>query len=263
MARGGIERGLEALARAMRSSRETVASSKSSASRGRLVAVCGPVADGRRVREEDEKAGLLRQARSPAVRSVGGRDLSEVMFPEGHTKDDLVGLGLLGLARGFAFYGGCGRGKARLATAVGPLATQAGHRARHLETAALVPMPKEAAADGRPGQAPKDVRGADLPIIDELGHLPAGVGGARLPCQVMAATYESRSMIVTTDAGSGRRGTVPGDDEPATAAVDRVARHGRLVESGGSSRRFDEALMMGKSERWEGVAAPRPLCGSG
>ena len=121
----------------------------------------------------------------------------------------------------------------------------------------------EAAADGRPGQAPKDVHGADLPIIDELGHLPAGVGGARLPCQVMAATYESRSMIVTTDAGSGRRGTVPGDDEPATAAVDRVARHGRLVESGGSSRRFDEALMMGKSERWEGAAAPRPLRGSG
>ena len=111
------------------------------------------------------------------------------------------------------------------------------------------PMPKAAVADGRPGQAPKGVHGADLPIIDELGCLPADVEGARLPCQVMAATYESRSMIVTTDAGSGRRGTVPGDDEPATAAVDRVARHGRLVESGGNSRRFDEALMMGKSER--------------
>ncbi len=249
MTRGGIGRGLEALARTMCFSKETVASSKSSASRGRLAAVCGPVADGRRVREESRRARLLRQARSPAVRSVGGHDLSEVMFPEGHTKDDLVGLGLLGLARGFVFCGGCGRGKARLATAVGPLAAQAGHRVRHLETAAPVPMPKEATAGGRPGQAPKDVHGADLPIIDELGHLPAGVEGARLPCRVMAATYESRSMIVTTDAGSGRRGTVPGDDEPATAAVDRIARHGRLVESGGNSRRLDEALVMGRSER--------------
>ena len=44
-------------------------------------------------------------------------------------------------------------------------------------------------------------------------------------------------------------GTVLGDDKLATAAVDRIVHHGRLVEFGGNSRRFDEALMMGKSEK--------------
>ena len=39
------------------------------------------------------------------------------------------------------------------------------------------------------------------------------------------------------------------DDKLANATVDRIVHHGRLVEFGGQSRRFDEALMMGKSEK--------------
>lgn len=249
MTRGEIEREFEALARTMYFSKETVASFKSSASRGQLVAVCELIADEQRVREENKKARLLRQARFPAVKSVDGYDFSEVMFPEGYTKDDLVGLGFLELAQDFVFYGGCGRGKTHLATAVGLLATQAGYRVRYFETAALVLMLKEATADGKLEQVLKDVHRADLLIIDEFGYLPVDVEGARLLYQVMAATYESRSMIVTTNIEFSRWGTVLGDDKLATAAVDRIVHHGRLVEFGGNSRRFDEALMMGKSER--------------
>ena len=249
MTRGEIEREFAALARTMYFSKETVASFKSSASRGQLVAVCELIADEQRVREENRKARLLRQARFPAVKSVDGYDFSEVTFPEGYTKDDLIGLGFLELAQDFVFYGGCGRGKTHLATAVGLLATQAGYRVRYFETAALVLMLKAAAADGKLEQVLKDVHRADLLIIDEFGYLPVDVEGARLLYQVMAATYESRSMIVTTNIEFSRWGTVLGDDKLATAAVDRIVHHGRLVEFGGNSRRFDEALMMGKSEK--------------
>ena len=79
------------------------------------------------------------------------------------------------------------------------LATQAGYRVRYFETAALVLMLKAAAADGKLEQVLKDVHRADLLIIDEFGYLPVDVEGARLLYQVMAATYESRSMIVTTN----------------------------------------------------------------
>ncbi len=37
-----------------------------------------------------------------------------------------------------------------------------------------------------------------------------------------------------------------GDDKLASALIDRVVRHGRLVEFGGTSRRMDNALMLGK-----------------
>jgi len=249
MTRGEIEREFAALARTMYFSKETVASFKSSASRGQLVAVCELIADEQRVREENRKARLLRQARFPAVKSVDDYDFSEVSFPEGYTKDDLVGLGFLELAQDFVFYGGCGRGKTHLATAVGLLATQAGYRVRYFETAVLVLLLKAAAADGKLEQVLKDVHKADLLIIDEFGYLPVDVEGARLLYQVMAATYESRSMIVTTNIEFSRWGTVLGDDKLATAVVDRIVHHGRLVEFGGNSRRFDEALMMGKSEK--------------
>ena len=249
MTRGEIEREFESLARTMYFTRETIASFKSSASRGQLVAVCELIADEQRVRAENKKERLLRQAKFPAVKSVEGYDFSEVSFPDGYTKDDLVGLGFLELAQDFVFYGGCGRGKTHLATAVGLLATQAGYRVRYFETAALVLMLKAAVADNRLESTLRDIHRADLLIIDEFGYLPVDVDGARLLYQVMAATYESRSMIVTTNIEFSRWGTVLGDDKLANATVDRIVHHGRLVEFGGQSRRFDEALMMGKSEK--------------
>ena len=72
----------------------------------------------------------------------------------------------------------------------------------------------------------------------------------------MAATYEPRSMIVTTNIEFSRWGTMLGDDKLANATVDRIVHHGHLIEFGGQSRRFDEALMMGHSDESEGTAAP-------
>ena len=59
--------------------------------------------------------------------------------------------------------------------------------------------------------------------------------------------YESKSMIVTTNIEFSKWGTVLADPHLAGATVDRIMHHGRLIEFGGESRRFGEALMMGKS----------------
>ena len=56
-------------------------------------------------------------------------------------------------------------------------------------------------------------------------------------------------MIFTTSVEFSRWGTVFADDKLAAAIVDRVARHGRLVEFGGPSHRLEESLMLGKSGR--------------
>ena len=64
----------------------------------------------------------------------------------------------------------------------------------------------------------------------------------------MAATYEARGTIVATNIEFGKWGTVLGDARLATATVDGIMPHGRLIGFGGQSRRFEEALMMGRSE---------------
>ena len=43
-------------------------------------------------------------------------------------------------------------------------------------------------------------------------------------------------------------GTILGDDKLASAMIDRVVHHGRLVEFNGTSKRMDKALMLGKAE---------------
>ena len=37
-------------------------------------------------------------------------------------------------------------------------------------------------------------------------------------------------------------------DKLASAAIDRIVHHGRLVEFGGESRRMESSLMLGKAE---------------
>ena len=94
-----------------------------------------------------------------------------------------------------------------------------------------------------------DVAKARLLVLDEFGHVPLDVDGARLPCQVISESYERRSVISAANVESGTWGTVFADDRLAAAIVDRVVHHGRLVEFGGPSHRLEESLMLGKSGR--------------
>lgn len=56
-------------------------------------------------------------------------------------------------------------------------------------------------------------------------------------------------MIITTNVEVSRWGTLFADDKLATAIVDRVVHHRRLVEFGGPSHRLEKSLMLGKSGR--------------
>lgn len=248
MTRGQIEAEFAALARTMYFTKSTIAAFSKDATRGQLVAACELIRRENATREENRKARLMRQAKFPAVKSVADFDFGEVSFPDGYTVDDLVSLGFIRQAQDFVFYGGCGRGKTHLSIALGVLAAERGYKVRYFETASLVLMLKAAVADNRLEQVLRDIAKADLLIIDEYGYIPIDIEGARLLYQVMSATYETRSMIVTTNIEFGKWGTVLGDAHLATATIDRIMHHGRLVEFGGQSRRFEEALMMGRSD---------------
>lgn len=230
LTRGHLESEFSALAHTMYFSKSTIASFSKAATRGQLVAVCDLIRGENATREENRRARLLRQARFPSIKSFSDFDFSEVSMPDGYTAEDMRSLGFVESAQDFVFYGGCGRGKTHLSIALGILATERGYKVRYFETSSLVLLLKAAVADNRLETALKDI------------------AKARLLYQVMSATYEARSMIVTTNIEFGKWGTVLGDAHLATATIDRIMHHGRLVEFGGQSRRFEEALMMGRSE---------------
>ena len=86
-------------------------------------------------------------------------------------------------------------------------------------------LPGRAAREGarRRAARPRACRlaRAELLGIDELGFLPLDAGGARLLSRVVSESCERQSLAAATNPGSGRWGTVFGDDQMAAAAVDR------------------------------------------
>ena len=69
------------------------------------------------------------------------------------------------------------------------------------------------------------------------------IDGARLLFQVVADSYEKRSVVFTTNLEFGRWGEVFGDGDMAAAVIDRIVHHGRIVRFRGESYRNSHSLM--------------------
>ena len=185
-------------------------------------------------RETSKRARLLRRARFPVPKTLDGYDFTNVKLPDGYARDELLSLDFVGRAQDLVFYGKTGRGKTHLATALGMSAIDRGMNVRFLPTAELVLQLGRAKAD--------------LIILDEFGYVPFDVDGARLLYQVIAGSYERRSIIFTTNIEFSKWGTIFADDKLAASIIDRIVHHGRLIEFTGQSHRISQALMFGKPQ---------------
>ena len=79
--------------------------------------------------------------------------------------------------------------------------------------------------------------------LDGTRAVPVDRDGARLLFQVIDASYERRSLAITTNVDFSGWGAVLTDDQMPAAIIDRVAHHGRLVVFEGESYRLRHAPM--------------------
>ncbi len=170
-------------------------------------------------------------------------------FPR-DTREGLKSLAFVDAAQDFVFHGKTGRGKTHLAIATDMACVAEARTVRFFTAADLVLALAKASREHGLEAFLKDLHGSDLMVIDELGYVPIDREGARLLFQVMSDRYERRSMIITTSIEFNRCGAVFDDDKLASALIDRLMHHGRLVGFGGGSKRMESALMLGKSDRW-------------
>jgi DNA replication protein DnaC len=61
--------------------------------------------------------------------------------------------------------------------------------------------------------------------------------------QVVAASYERHSLVITTNLEFSKWGGIFTDDQMAAAMIDRLAHHGHLLLFDGESYRMTHALM--------------------
>lgn len=197
-------------------------------------------------RERSKRERLLRRAKFPVAKGLDGYDFTNVKLPDGYTLDGLLALDFVPRAQDLVFYGKTGRGKTHLAIGLGMKAVDTGLNVRFHQTAELVLQLGKAKRDGSLDSMLRDIGKADLIILDEFGYVPFDIDGARLLYQIIAGSYERRSIIFTTNIEFSKWGTIFADDKLAAAIIDRIVHHGRLLEFTGQSRRVSEALMFGK-----------------
>lgn len=194
-------------------------------------------------REDNKRARLLKRASFPAPKSFEGYEWDPVRLPQQLTREEIVSCGFVELSKNLVLYGPVGTGKTHLAIAVGSVACQMGFHVRFFSASELVLRLSAAKQEGNLDKLLRDIRRSDLIILDEFGYVPIDRDGARLLFQIISDSYETRSLIITTNVEFSRWGSVLTDDQMAAAMIDRIAHHGHLVVFEGESYRMRHALM--------------------
>ena len=169
-------------------------------------------------RTESRRARLIRNAGFPCVKGFDGYDWGMASFPADWGREQLMDLGFVDRAEDLVLYGDVGCGKTHMAIATGMLACERGMPVRFFTASSLVMRLRRARDENR-------------------------LDAARLLFQVVADSYEKRSVVFTTNLEFGRWGEVFGDGDMAAAVIDRIVHHGRIVRFRGESYRNSHSLM--------------------
>lgn len=157
------------------------------------------------------------------------------------------------------FIGTSGVGKTHLATGLGVEAATGHISTYFIHFHELIGRLRKAAEEGREEYTIRNLNKYKLLIIDEIGYFPVDRTVAGLFFQLVAARYEKRSIIITTNQPLSKWGEVFGDAVIANAIIDRLVHHARIIRITGRSYRIKN-LLEEQAEVMENVkTAPEPL----
>jgi DNA replication protein DnaC len=139
------------------------------------------------------------------------------------------------------FIGPTGTGKSHLITALGYAAAERGYSVRYTRVVDLINHLTTAQINGLLGKALKGYVRPSLLLLDELGYLPIDKRGADLLFQVVAARYETGSIVLSTNRPFREWGVLfDVDNTLATALIDRLMHHGEALLIQGPSYRMKD-----------------------
>ena len=148
-----------------------------------------------------------------------------------------------------------------MAIAVGVNACRKGYKVRFYTVTELVLKLAEARKNGTLERLRSDLNSLDLLILDEWGYVPVDRDGSQLLFRVISDSYESKSLILTTNLEFSKWGSIFTDDQMAAAMIDRLVHHGHLLLFEGNSYRMEHALMKqtARQPRVGTLSRDRPL----
>jgi DNA replication protein DnaC len=147
------------------------------------------------------------------------------------------------------FLGPPGVGKSHLATAVAIKALTHGFRICFITMTALIGKLKESQARVKP------YLNASLVVVDEAGYLPVTAQEAHLFFQFVCARYEKSSAIITSNKSFADWQELFADQVIATAILDRLLHHCRVINIKGHSYRLKGKTLLQQPTNQGGDAA--------
>ena len=150
----------------------------------------------------------------------------------------LTDLRFIESAGNVVFLGTPGTGKTHLAVAIGMAAAKNRYRTYFITCNDLIAELKKAKSEGLLAKKLKYYQTYSLMIIDEVGFLPIEKGDSDLLFQLISMRYEKKSTIMTSNKGFNHWGEVFGDPALATAMVDRILHHCKVIQIVGPSYRM-------------------------
>lgn len=192
-------------------------------------------------RQERALERRLQQSRLPKQKTVAEYDFA---FPKRAPKAAILRLfdcDFIPRHECAVLIGPTGTGKSHLLTALGYTACERGYSVRHTRVVDMINHLTTAQINGLLGKALKTYVRPALLLLDELGYLPIDKRGADLLFQVVAARYESGSIVLTTNRPFREWGALfDVDNTLATALIDRLMHHGEALVIRGDSYRMKD-----------------------
>jgi DNA replication protein DnaC len=193
------------------------------------------------VRQQRALHRRLRQARLPKQKTLADYDFN---FPKRIAKTALVRLfdcDFIGRHGCAVLMGPTGTGKTPLLTALGYTACERGYSVRYPRVVDRLKHLTTAPSNGLWANALKTYVRPQVLLLDELGYLAIDKRGADRLFQVVAARYESGSIVLTTKRAFREWGTLfDGDNTLATALSDRLMHDGEALGIKGDSYRLKD-----------------------
>ncbi len=192
-------------------------------------------------RRDSALARRVRLAKLPALKTLEGYDFN---FPKKIPKQKVLRLFDCQFVDTFGcavLIGATGLGKTHLLTALGYTASQKGISVRFTRVIDMINVLTTAQQNGMLERKLKEYVRPQLLLLDELGYLPIDKRGADLMFQVVAARYETGSIVISTNRVFKEWGQIfDVDNTLATAMIDRLMHHGEAILIQGISYRTNE-----------------------
>lgn len=192
-----------------------------------------------RGRDEATRAMRRKAAGLPAGKTFASWREADSSIPV-PTQSALAALEWVHRAENLAISGPSGTGKTHFVEALAHKVIDAGMRVSWFTLESLTTAIGRAGADGSISKVIAKITRAELIVVDDIGMLPSGQAAAEAFYRLVDATYERRSLAVTSNIHPSGFDTIM-PKTLATAAVDRLLHHAHVIITEGTSLRLSEA----------------------